>query len=832
MIINNYNGSLQENNETNLTSTKCPMVNIRAFDPNLKAGNSLVIPYYVSDFDQNEYRDEKLGPTFTTIFALDEDTLPANQVTVWKQTTYAGEQVIDLGAFPASAEGIHTLNVRTIQSNGVGSATIPLKFAVHPATKPVLDFSTQSGFYGKFTGYRRYNNIWRHSSPRVIGPIEEEYNCRYVVTKTVSNVGGRNKVTDIKIVVIKPKNTYCLTNHNIDDYADRTTIDGQYDFVGAPLASGESVDGGYNSSTEEVVGVFHVATQCVVNGATVNLADYLGVPMNQLPSEVVSTAAMNKVALTRLFEAAKAWRFQQVYESLISGGSAAQDAAIEASDPIKYEFEFKMPQMDIVCDYHYALGTSCYDYLGTMTAAQLNDGVPDEDGEGGTSGQTLIAAMLNKYFHGRNDIMVPDGITINLNGSVLSMLQIKNVHGGRLLHILNNTNSQVKNGSFVGIYKGVEFAYPEDQESLHLLSIHASLFCSFDDIDVSWSSGYELHVGTAIGQQIGDDGTHIPFVSRGYIDYSNNSHSVSGTGAGWYNTGSNSSKILNYGWTVCGREFRITKYHAGMKSFQHTPSCRAMYIHFYDMQDNFIKTVKVSQRWPVLIPYGAWKMKMTMYGTADTGGDDSLNYNSNEGEFARDFCNLSWCCGVSGVKIHDTRTCALDNGGVQTYVKGVRFQNVAAERYGKGTRYEGDNYYYTKMLVDYEDDSFNLYSSSFDDVEMLFGDSRCINIVRGYDLHFKNCRNVHLEIWSETADMLIENSVISMNMYHGSRDRGSGLHIITRNCIIKAISNPNYENNGRTHVRSNSLLTRPKGDSSHNEDGVDYKVNVYPSIKI
>ena len=38
MIINNYNGSLTENLETDLTSTKCPMINIRAFDPNIKHG--------------------------------------------------------------------------------------------------------------------------------------------------------------------------------------------------------------------------------------------------------------------------------------------------------------------------------------------------------------------------------------------------------------------------------------------------------------------------------------------------------------------------------------------------------------------------------------------------------------------------------------------------------------------------------------------------------------------------------------------------------------------------------------------------------------------------
>ncbi|MDY6302432.1 MAG: hypothetical protein SPL96_11145 [Bacteroidales bacterium] len=810
MIINNYNGSLPENTETNMTATKYPALTFRGFDASIKAGDNLVIPYYVSDFDQKEYRDEKLGPTFTTIFSLDEDTVPAGEVRTWKQTTYAGEQVIDLGTF--DEVGIHTLNVRTIQSNGVASATKLLKFIVHPAgTKTVLDLSTLSGFSGEFTNYQKYRMMYLQEW-NGIGPCLSVYNCDYAVTKTVETVDGEDKVTDIQIVVTKPTGFtgHCITNHKIDD-------DGNIN-----VKNGTSIDNYLDIDQWETDGVYHIATKCIVDGATVELKDYLGVPLSQLPAAVIETAAKNKVALTRLFEAAKAWRWKQVFDNLVhelgrptEEGVAA--CAVAASDAVKYEFTFKMPKMDIVCDYHYAYALSLKDSRCTVSLSDMNGLWIHREGTG-TDGSGTYSQNLHK-FYGRDDIMVPDGMTVDLNGTTFSMLQITNVKSGRLLHILNNVNTHVINGSFVGNYKGVEFAHTHDMETLHLLACHASLFSSFESLDISWPVGYEMHIGNDEGPQIGEnDSLLIPFSRRGYIDYDGNVQQLTGTGNGWYYT-EGICKVLNYGWTVCGREIRISRYvpisfGSGNNSYQdlYTNACRIVYVHFYDMAGQFIKTVKTSQHTPVLIPYGAWKMKMSMYGTMDPA--DKYNYlNPNDShKFARNFCNLSWGCGIKNSKIHDTRTCTLDNGGSQTFVKNLVYWNVALERYRPVDGYDGDSYHFTRHLVDLEDDSMNLYNWWIDGLNFLFGDCNSVNIVAGFGGHMKDCKNVSICCWGDVHDHLIENSSISLIFHPGLMGVGSGSHMIIRNCLIQTFDNAikdDAENGGRLWIRNNSLMCPP-----------------------
>ena len=885
MIINNYNGSLTENLETDLTSTKCPMINIRAFDPNIKAGEHLVIPYYVSDFDQTEYREEKLGPTFTTIITLDEDTVPVAQMREpWKQTTYAGEQVIDLGEF--NDVGIHTLNVRTIQSNGVGSATKPLKFMVHPAgTKTVLDLNTETGFTGKFTGYRKYN-ILPGGSWLDTNALLGVYNCRYVVSKTVETVDGENKVTDIRIVVIRLKDGHCLTYYKLNDDGEVTANkDYAIDFNG-PSIDGEPSGSApsYDDSTEEIIGVFHVATKCSINGSTYYLADYLGRRMQDIPQEIMHAAAMNKVALTRLFEAAKAWRWQQVYEGLISGGSTAQDAAIEASDAVKYEFTFKMPKMDIVCDYHYANSTTYYtdpshaNYGHNFASIQVpynNVGITidwsldslngtegngyadgwinwEDEGTGDIPGENQVVSHGNKTnlnsqqivavvssqkvrkHYGRDDIRVLDGITVDLNESTLSMLQITNVKNGRLLHILNNVNSHVVNGSFVGPLKGYRYAHSHDAETLHLLSIHGSQFCSFDNLETSWTVGYELHVGNSDGLVLGT--SYIGLESSGYIDYSGVSHAgESGNGLGWYRYDDNSYvRALQKTWPIGGRQVRFTRYaeqavYNGTEFyFIYTKTCREMYVHFYDSNHDFVKTVKILQRWPVLIPYGAKYAKLSIYGRKNTVNgkmdQDYLFPNDNElvnpttrGKELRhspDAFNLSWCSGVDRIKIHDTRTCTLDNGGVQTYTKNVRWFNVSMERSSKQTHYEEDKYFYTKILLDQEDDAFHIYNWVMEGLNFIFGDTRAFSLGRGLDGHIKDCHNVALGCGGQLADVLIENCSGSMSFSHNEFELGTGLHYIIRNSLITILENgngssDNYEHRGKLHLFGNSLLTAP-----------------------
>jgi hypothetical protein len=136
MITNNYDNSLPRNTESELTffADKAPVLFVRQFQmvfdyhDSADAGH-LIVPYYVDGCDESLSHDNRIGDTFTTVIRLDEDTVPQNEVTEFVRTTYAGEQVIDLGSVDelfrkdeASPYGYHSFSVKTIQSTGIGSA--------------------------------------------------------------------------------------------------------------------------------------------------------------------------------------------------------------------------------------------------------------------------------------------------------------------------------------------------------------------------------------------------------------------------------------------------------------------------------------------------------------------------------------------------------------------------------------------------------------------------------------------------------------------------------------------------------------------------------------
>lgn len=756
MIVNNYNNSLPENKECDLTfySLVCPFVAVRNFDFNLEVGSShLIVPYYVSDSDQKEYRDGVLQPTFTTIFTIDDDTKPNPQV--FRRTTYAGEQAIDLGVF--NEAGVHTFTVRTIQSNGVGSGTKYYRFIVRDTSNSgTLDMRTTDSFESTFNGYFKYD--WTHKDANYI-PVQAEYKAKYDVDKVFDD----GELVGIHISVSALGNnipTYARYGYN--DYGVR----GSYDY----------------NDVIDISGEYEIATRCVatINGesTTVQLSDYLDTPVDELPQEVIVAAARNKVALTRLFEAAKAYA-----EGNGNGNNLT----------------FVMPQMDIVVAYHNRNGEIYKD----STVGQ-----PGRDDE----------------IWGRDDIRLPDGITIDLNGSSIRALKTSRINGGRIIHLYNNFDTHLVNGNLVGNWHHYQFSADSESESLHMISAHSCRFCTLERLDISWSLGYELHVGNpkasvaiATSNKVnGKDKTEmIPFCRRGYIDYNGEIHnfdneenlvdtdsaaqSLCYTAPCETSTEDGLCKIRNHGTFLYGNEFRIMHYNTGTEDIYHRSPCREMFVHFYDMNGNFIKTTKIVEFWPVLIPYGAWKMRMTAFGCPKPNVEKSLNEKhwSNSanvwrfnGLYTRSFDNLSWCSGIYDCKVHDTRTCTLDNGGVMTVAKNCKFWNIAAERNGKANGYDSipgsDMYYISKMLCDFEDDSQRLYNMCLDGCELLFGDVRGMSFKYGYDTEIRNCHNLHLEPYHDVDGMLIENSAVSFTRHNNYKCVNP--RTIIRNSLINSIS--------------------------------------------
>ena len=755
MIVNNYNNSLPENKESELTfySLTCPFVVVRNFDFNLEVGLShLVVPYYVSDSDQQEYREGTLQPTFTTIITIDEDTKEYPQV--YKKTTYAGEQVIDLGTF--TEVGVHTFTIRTIQSNGVGSGTKYYRFIVRDTSnKYTLDMNNVDEFNSQFNGYFKYD--WVYESPNYI-PVQAEFNANYSVETYYNDNGGIDRIAID--VVANSENKPSYGRYGYSDYGVRTSK--VYDTAG-------------------IEGEYRLVTKCVatINGVAkiVNLSDYLDTPVGELPQEVIVAAAKNKVALTRLFEAAKAYAEQHNYGNNLT---------------------FVMPQMDIVVAYH-----------------NRNGEIYKDD--------TVGKAGRDDEIWGRDDIRLPDGITIDLNGSSIRALKTSKINGGRIIHLYNNFDTHLVNGKLVGNWHHYQFSTDSESESLHMISVHSCRFCTLERLDISWSLGYELHVGNAKASVAiatsnkvnGKDKTEmIPFCRRGYIDYDGVSHNFDNE-ENLFNTTSAAQslcytapcetstedglcKIKNHGTFLYGNEFSLVHYNT-YEDIYHREPCREMFIHFYDLNGNFIKTTKIVEFWPVLIPYGAWKMRMTAFGCPKCNVPKSLNekHQSNStgvwrynGLYVRNFYNLSWCSGIYDCKVHDTRTCTLDNGGVMTIVKNCKFWNIAGERSGKANGYDNvagsDMYYISKLLCDFEDDSQHLFNMCLDGCELLFGDVRGMSFKYGYDTEIKNCHNLHLEPYHDVDGMLIENSAVSITRHNNYKCVNP--RSIIRNSLINSVS--------------------------------------------
>ena len=136
------------------------------------------------------------------------------------------------------------------------------------------------------------------------------------------------------------------------------------------------------------------------------------------------------------------------------------------------------------------------------------------------------------------------------------------------------------------------------------------------------------------------------------------------------------------------------------------------------------------------------------------------------------------------------------------------------ERASKQTHYEEDKYFYTKILLDQEDDAFHIYNWVMEGLNFIFGDTRAFSLGRGLDGHIKDCHNVALGCGGQLADVLIENCSGSMSFSHNEFELGTGLHYIIRNSLITILENgegssDNYEHRGKLHLFGNSLLTAP-----------------------
>lgn len=676
MILNNYNNILKDNVETKSTYIipKEPILFVRQFDFNLTPDKNLVIPYYVNAFDDYYYKENKIGETFTIIIRLDEDTLPDDLIKEFKQTTFAGEQIIDVG--PISKLGVHSFSIKVIQSNGVGSAVQYFKFIVRDTKADILDLNEISNFksneeYSEKEYYGLSRKIY-YNGKEFVYPISTktgkrlsyEYKSKIVnnAKYTVSVHKDNNTIKDIQIDVIGNIEYYPLTGSNYDHVVDIT--------------------GTYYLNT----------TYKLSNGDVKSLKDEVDTPADKLPKEAVITAAKNKVALTRLFEAVKAYGKDGV----------------------------KLPKMDIIIDYHSADGTKTITYSDK----------------------------------GRCDIDFPNNFIIDFNNSQVKALQTIDISGGKLIWLTNNFNTHIKNLILAGNYKNYDWEKSKTSgagktsEALSSFAMHRCSFCSIQSSDISYSVGYELLFGEDIPGSL-TSSNKPPFTKCGYIDYLGQPHNTVEKDSDsveqyWYTDDFADipfrRTLQDYYLYIGQNHFRFCKAE-GVNGRYNGVTRRGLmdsfFIHYYNSDKQFIKTVKVRMQDIIIPPFNAVYFKLSVVGIKTSGQLDSLNKSDNKSSAIILYSNVnSFCNVVQDCKVHDVRSCLGLYSGNQQLVKNLMVWNIAQDP----TKQNG--FGITTLLVDVEDMSWLFNNQYVENFEYLYGDVRAFNVIFSHKVNLNYCKNI------------------------------------------------------------------------------------------
>lgn len=758
MILENYNGQLKENIESPVSFivNELPILAVRPFDPRIIQGQRFILPYFVDNSLNTSYEENILTNTFTVIVALDEDTKPESSVFRVKQTTYAGEQLINLGVI--SELGEHTLSIKAIQSNGIASDTKFFKFYVDKADadKTIADLTEVDSFTASEENVVEEGQVpfWFN-----LPTTYQEYslysdNSRHnIVTPT----GSISRTIDYSVEIVKSNNVVIGYNVSV---------------VGSITYPKVTVNGTSKGPwTIELNGTYYIKNTCELNGSTVQLSDYLNT--RSVPSAVTIAAARNKIGITFLLRACKAYCDEHNYDGV------------------------KLPR---------------YDYI--VTYANLK-------------GNTLESTRGNGR-NSRNDIEFPKNLVIDFNYSSIKALQTS-VKSGKLVVVYCGYRLELKNLSVVGDYNNFALANSNDGESKNCVQLFKCRFCILNNVQISYSCGYELTGGNGIPTEYSRKG--YPFDTYGYIDYNGvfnavepiktdlvnkdvtldedgfpvdttildvgrnrNGEQAVSEGVSNVMCTSQMYDVGNITTSAYNRAFQIGIYDSiqGLwnEGGRNRTDGSAIFVSFYDSNSKFVKTIKVKLWEIAYVPYGAKYYKLTAIGCLAIGTITSLNRYDAKGDVQAQLAVMShkyWLMAnrVIDCIVHDTRTCIVTPCGNQSYVKGLTTYNVSAQGNSKA--------YLTSHLCDIEDMADNHYHLWFTNWHNLYGIRGGLHVLRGNDLCCDACYNVTIEHLNEVKEGLISNCLCSIILDY------------TANRIIK--KNAQFRNNFFTNVKIKQMST-------------------------
>ena len=701
MLIDNYNNSLPENKETGLSFLvkECPNVFVRKFPFRLKPGDNLIIPYYVSSPDNRDIAEDKVGPTFTTIVELDADTVPAEEVQVIKQTTYAGDYMLDLGQFDLDASErykVHSFSIRAIQSNGISSCKEFFRFIVERERSNILDLNTTLSFQSSLDGTEDCANKY----------VNLEGAGTHLI-KTIANY------------------TVQCSNITSPDFQITVTVDGIREHY-KNSASGDERAEAYdeilsNGSKPMVYTISNTYKDS--NNVSRSLIDALSLSVSELDDNAISKAIENKHGLAMLLEACKAYTLNGTESSRVDKVILPKDMVVVLDYRNFKNSEFTTAAesllfpSDITVDFNGLTLKSLQTPLGVQGAltalsnnfnTQLINGkiVGNYDGYDFSKPNSHPTETLCLFTISGCDFCMIDNM--DLSGSVG---YDSNFSRGKYQQINHDYRKECKFDRYGYIdYDGVEHTFSPDGP------------CGVNDYTPD-DSGFESSMCCT------------SMYTSAYPSYK-------GSAVMYYT----SFKI--FGKRLCFSDDTYPNESFTKPTRRHL----SFFVHYYKIGENnkkiFLKTEKVMTYHTILMPYGADTYRLSAIGGYKFGDRDSVNAdykvkNNNTGEVLNygrarltpGWRHDSWACEMNNCKFHDNRTCIFDHVGVQCSVDSCLMWNVAAER----LMTQGGNHV-TKAVIDIEDNANDNYNLYINNCESVFGDAKGVTVHYGYNLCFTNNR--------------------------------------------------------------------------------------------
>lgn len=783
MIINGYTNSFRENVESDMSfhALHCPQLFIRQFPERVPYNKTLVIPYAIIDpEDHRAYSDESTKTytedtltTYTTFIKLDAHT--GSNPRTWKRTSIDGEHRLEIGPFTREDVGVHIFSINCVDSFGVGSTVHDFKFMVEdPDDEPfVVDLDSNDQFSGSFcysstalnpatasqlpVAYldSTQSNTLTNPSSKIDGLTDHVVKRTIVAGYNVSVVRSNSIVQKIVIDVSAPSlNTEtppinptkgCIYKYDVQKWGQYQNAEGT-----TPGAKADLV--------EDITGTYTITL--VHNGTP--LSEYISCPpggAGVVPDEIRRLAAYNKLALNRLMEAAQA--------------CAGWNRCI-----------LKLPtNLSIVTDYHLIkdngeLGYTINDgkKLGGTLIQFPDNFILDMNG-------CAISILQNGDLHG--------GILVALSNNFNTI-----VRNGRFFGTYKYFDKTLVSGStewcgVTAIY-GSDFSYFDNCEFAYSLGYDAGIESydsysnrnsrtKFATYSMPYNSeGYIDYNGVWKGEESVlhpfadnvDDLLSSPYIRmrttdggeyRGFVPYylatnytppkymvrlgdpscldiasvaTDNGTVISGTQT-------LRRSFHSVGDLLWGNFMDLVKADGSTTGFYTKLGNRECFVHFYDNNRQFIKTIKARDMGPVLIPNDAKYIGYSSYGVTVKGTPNSLyiqknDYNGYHGQCFALGSKRSWCSGYRNCVFHDNRTSLFDNKYTnQCFAEDCYMYNMAGERVADEGGFSNQT-----QFVDIEDVGVN-DNFFVTNCENIYGRAG-FKVHSSYNLCLKDVRNVNM----------------------------------------------------------------------------------------